>query len=153
MPLNAIEEHRYQLAILFGQLVVQNKAKYSAFSASFLRQQFRELLGYPAQYIRSNGDIQDAVDLWCEDRAAAEEKYGPIGDWKTHKVTDMSRLFYGKGNFNDEISCWNVASCKDMSYMFCRAQSFNQTLEGWDTSSVTDMSLMFYFVNVTFFLQ
>ena len=47
MPLNAIEVHRYQLAILFGQLVVQNKAKYSTFSASFLRQQFHELARVP----------------------------------------------------------------------------------------------------------
>jgi len=128
MPLNAIEEHRYQLAILFGQLVVKNKAKYSAFSVAFLRQQFHELLGYPAHYIRSNEDIRDAVNLWCEDRTAAEERYGPIGDWKTHKVTNMSTLFHLKVNFNDDISCWNVASC-------------------------TNMPSMFYFVNVTFFLQ
>ena len=53
MPINAIEEHCYQLAILFGQLVVQNEAKYSAFSASFLRQLFHELLGYPAHYIHT----------------------------------------------------------------------------------------------------
>ena len=144
MPLNAIEEHRYQLAILFGQLVVQNKAKYSAFSVAFLRQQFHELLGYPAHYIRSNEDIKDAVKLWCEDRAAAEERYGPIGDWKTHKVTDMSLLFYDRENFNDDISCWNVASCTNMEGMFLRASSFNQPLEGWDTSSVTDMYWMFH---------
>ena len=128
MPLNAIEEHRYQLAILFSQLVVQNKAKYSAFSVAFLRQQFHELLGYPAHYIRNNEDIKAAVNLWCEDRAAAEKRYGPIGDWATHKVTDMSKLFYDKVDFNDDISCWNVAL-------------------------VTNMRRMFYFVNVTFFLQ
>ena len=153
MPLNAIEEHRYQLAILFGQLVVKNKAKYSAFSVAFLRQQFHELLGYPAHYIRSNEDIRDAVNLWCEDRVAAEERYGPIGEWKTHKVTNMSRLFHYKEDFNDDISCWNVASVTNMSSMFSGASSFNQPLEGLDTSSVTDMTSMFYFVNVTFFLQ
>ena len=75
MPLNAIEEHRYQLAILFGQLVVQNKAKYSAFSAAFLRQQFHEVLGYPAHYIRNNEDIKAAVT------------YGARSGWRQRRGT------------------------------------------------------------------
>ena len=79
MPLNAIEEHRYQLAILFGHLVVQNKAKYSAFSASFLSQQFHELLGYPAHYICSNEiRYKSCCNLWCEVRVAAEERYATM---------------------------------------------------------------------------
>ena len=37
------------------------------------------------------------------------EKYGPIEDWNTSKVTDMERLFYNKENFNADISKWDTS--------------------------------------------
>ena len=46
MPHNAIVEQRFQLAILFHQIVKKDKQKYSAFSPAFLSLQFAELLGY-----------------------------------------------------------------------------------------------------------
>ncbi len=41
----------------------------------------------------TNKTLCAAVKLWCSDRAAALAKYGPIGEWDTSGVTDMSRLF------------------------------------------------------------
>jgi hypothetical protein len=142
MPHNAIVEQRFQLAILFRQIVKKDKGKYSAFSPSFLSLQFVELLGLPAHYIRSDEDIGEAVHLWCNNRKTAEEKYGPIRDWNTRQVTDMSELFSNKTNFNDDIGCWDTSSCTTMEFMFYEAAAFNQPL-AFDTSS-------FFFVNVTF---
>jgi len=122
---NAIVEQRFQLAILFHQIVKKDKQKYSAFSPAFLSLQFAELLGYPAHYIRSD------VDLWRNYRKEAEEEYGPIRDWNTGQVTDMSELF-----------CVCVL-CTRMEYMFCDATAFNQPL-AFDTSSCTAMEGMFF---------
>ena len=143
MPTNAIVEQRFQLAILFRQIVKKDKEKYSAFSAAFLSLQFAELLGYPAHYIRSDEDIREAVGLWCNNRKAAEEKYGPIRDWNTRQVTDMSELFSNKTNFNDDIGCWDTSTCTSMEHMFCGARVFNQPL-AFDTSSCATMESMFY---------
>ena len=42
---------------------------------------------------RTDGDIREAVNLWCSHRAEAEERYGHISDWDVSSVTDMSELF------------------------------------------------------------
>ena len=71
--------------------------------------------------------------------------YGNISDWDVSQVTDMSELFIGKTNFNDDISNWNVSSVTNMYAMFEYASSFNQNIGTWNVSSVTDMSAMFAF--------
>ena len=70
------------------------------------------------------------VEEWGSDATAAEAKYGHISTWKTDKVTDMSRLFYGASSFNEDISGWAVHSVTDMTEMFAYASAFNQDL-GW----------------------
>merc|ERR1712185_211216 len=37
--------------------------------------------------IRHDGDIYQAVEEWCSDPEAAEEKYGHISDWDVSHVT------------------------------------------------------------------
>ena len=44
--------------------------------------------------------------------------YGKIEDWNTSKITDMSKLFEYKYNFNKDISKWNVQNATNMRYMF-----------------------------------
>jgi len=40
--------------------------------------------------------------------------YGPIEDWNTSLVTDMSNLFRGKSGFNANISAWQVGKVTAM---------------------------------------
>jgi surface protein len=92
---------------------------------------------------RTDGDIRASVNLWCDDRVAAEERYGHISEWDVSSVTDMSKLFRGKKTFNDDISRWDVSKVTDMSFIFCGAHSFDQPVGDWDVSKVTNMSWMF----------
>eukprot|EP00804_Cyclotella_cryptica_P026311 CCRYP_007644-RA/>CCRYP_007644-RA protein AED:0.23 eAED:0.18 QI:0/0/0/0.33/1/1/3/0/748 len=68
-----------------------------------------------------------------------------ISGWDTSSVTNMQGMFLSAEVFNQDISGWNTAAVQDMSYMFYYAFEFNQTLSGWDTSSVTNMEKMFYY--------
>ena len=103
--------------------------------------------------IRTNDDINDAVTLWCSDPASAKKQYGHISDWDTSRVNDMTRLFFEKNNFNDDISRWNVSNVTDMKFMFYKAHSFNNGDEPgesnnpleWNVSNVTNMAGMFNF--------
>ena len=79
--------------------------------------------------------------------------YGPIEQWDTSQVTDMSWLFsrYRPGGdpycstqatFNRNLNSWDVSRVTTMYYMFVDA-AFNGNIEGWDTSKVTTMNSMF----------
>lgn len=92
-------------------------------------------------------ELQTAVDLWCSNRASAMATYGFIGDWDTSLITDMTRLFFYKGDFNDDISAWITSSVTTMRQMFEGASSFNQPLQNWDVTSVTDMRWMFFYAS------
>ncbi|PKD43896.1 hypothetical protein CWD77_09090 [Rhodohalobacter barkolensis] len=61
----------------------------------------------------------------------------------TSGITDMSDMFVGATNFNQDISSWDVTSVTSMSAMFLNASSFNQDISIWDVSSVTNMQFMF----------
>jgi surface protein len=66
-----------------------------------------------------------------------------MADWDVSLVTSMSNLFYGKGQFNADISRWDVSSVTTMYQMFRGAEAFNKDIGTWDTSSVTTMYQMF----------
>jgi surface protein len=68
--------------------------------------------------------------------------HGPIGDWDTSLVTDMSGMFVGATKFNQPLDGWDTSAVTDMSYMFQGASSFKQSLT-FDTSAVTNMRSMF----------
>jgi surface protein len=92
-------------------------------------------------------DLQDAVNQWCANAAAATTTYGDINTWDTINITDMSYLFNAKGSFDSDISNWNTSNVTNMKHMFNGAFIFNQDIGDWDTSSVTDMSFMFNSAN------
>ena len=94
--------------------------------------------------------FQDVVNLWITNPTAAEFTtisnnpfYGPIQQWDTQLVTDMSNAFYLQSSFNDDISLWNTSNVTNMYRMFSGANNFNQPLNNWDVGNVTDMNSMF----------
>ena len=96
---------------------------------------------------RWDGDIQAAVDLWCSDPAAAEEKYGHISKWDVSHVTNMKGLFRWKQRFNEDISAWDVRNVTTMRTMFDGAEAFNQPLADWAVSNVKSMKEMFSYAS------
>ena len=110
---------------------------------NFRRVMFGSLLP-GKKYLRTDGDIREAVNLWCIDRAEAIKRYGHISDWDVSSATNMRELFRNKKTFNDDISQWNVSNVTDMTGMFSNANVFNQPIGDWDVSNVRDTSYMFY---------
>ena len=53
-------------------------------------------------YLRhTNASLRAAVKDYFEDKAATERRWGKIGTWDVGRVTDMSRLFLGRLDFNE----------------------------------------------------
>ncbi|MEM9526589.1 MAG: BspA family leucine-rich repeat surface protein, partial [Bacteroidota bacterium] len=69
--------------------------------------------------------------------------FSGLGAWDVGNVEDMSNMFAGVTDFNQDISAWNVGKVEDMSGMFVSTLGFNQNLGAWDVSQVEDMSAMF----------
>ena len=93
--------------------------------------------------IRTDADIQTAVNEWIADPITGTEKYCHISNWDTSRVTNMSYMFFRANSFNESLNSWDVSSVNDMNSMFEEAFSFNKPLDSWNVSSVTDMSYMF----------
>ena len=93
--------------------------------------------------MKDTDELREAVKLWLNNESIAIIKYGHISLWNTSNVTDMSMMFYGAINFNEDIGGWDTSNVTNMSGMFYYASNFNQDIRKWNTSKVTDMSLMF----------
>ena len=80
----------------------------------------------PSCYNNRTCGIRKAVDAYisCKSNSGASNcggSYGPIEDWDTSLVTDMSRVFSGKSTFNANISVWQVRKVTTMlrsTYMY-----------------------------------
>merc|ERR1712146_864784 len=77
-----------------------------------------ESFNQPLDSWNQNFLIVNKVTEWFENKEKAEEKYGPISEWDTSKVTNMSLLFEDRKDFNENISKWNVSNVIDMKNMF-----------------------------------
>ncbi len=66
-----------------------------------------------------------------------------INTWNTSAVTNMNRVFFQSGAFNQNIGSWNTAAVTNMSEMFYQASAFNQNIGSWSTATVTNMFGMF----------
>jgi len=72
----------------------------------------------------------------------------PIGDtdWNrvvTTPVTNMSSLFNGETDFNQDISSWDMSNVIFTIGMFEGATSFNQDIGNWDLSNAINIGEMF----------
>ena len=93
-------------------------------------------------------DIEHIVTTYVEDMsglfAGNKEMEQNISSWDVSNVIDMSRMFEGNTRFNQDIGHWGVGKVTKMDAMFYRANSFNQDISSWDTNKVTNMDAMFY---------
>ena len=55
---------------------------------------------------RWNNDLALAVAEWLHDNEVAKAKFGPISEWDTSNVTNMSSMFSEAKAFNQDISKW-----------------------------------------------
>ena len=100
----------------------------------------------PLYYNLNNKNIKNIVIKWIniDTRKSAEGQYGGhISKWDVSNVTDMTELFMGKANFNEDISKWDVSNVTTMYDMFWDATNFNQDISSWNVSNVTTMEGMF----------
>jgi len=92
--------------------------------------------GPPLSNVSLGYNIRYWVNRWCSgDRRGLP----PISTWNTSQVTDMSELFRGKSEFNDDIGAWDTSGVTTMWRMFYGASAFNQPIGGWRVDKVTDM--------------
>lgn len=82
----------------------------------------------------NNTTIREAVKLWFDDRKKCLEIYGHISRWDTSRVSDMSDLFIGRTNFNEDISMWKIKRVKDFRQFLKGCIKFNQNLQAWDSA-------------------
>ena len=84
----------------------------------------KEIKGVIQDYVAfTNADLRAAVEEYFADdgqgwqpsptdrprRRALERRHGKIGTWNVKFVTDMSRLFEGRREFNEDIGAWDTS--------------------------------------------
>jgi len=91
-------------------------------------------------------DFRKVVAAWFSAdflRQDIESRYGPIEEWNTEQVTDMSGAFTGRAFFNRDISGWNVEKVLSFAEMFNGASSFDTDISGWNVQNVLSFAGMF----------
>ena len=76
-------------------------------------------------------DLKDVIKFFMKDRKLAINIFGHMNTWDVSKITDMSSLFWGHKNFNEDISNWDVSKVTNMSFMFNHCKFFNQDISSW----------------------
>ena len=87
-------------------------------------------------------DLSNVTDMSFMFSGATEFNQN-IGDWDTSNVTNMSVMFSGAKVFNQSIGNWNTTNVTNMFSMFSFTDEFDQNIGNWNTSNVTNMAYMF----------
>ena len=82
-------------------------------------------------YFTPSGEYYDDV---LNSTINVVDVYGPVEEWKTERITDMSGVFMNRSNFNADLSEWDLSSVTTIDNMFKGASSFNGIVSTWDTS-------------------
>ena len=68
-----------------------------------------------------------------------------ISRWNVSNVVSMNSLFHGATSFNSDLSCWEVGQDKSMIFVFYNATSFTHQLGGaWSTSTAEQDHMFLY---------
>ncbi|CAL6393591.1 unnamed protein product [Bathycoccus prasinos] len=79
-----------------------------------------------------------------KDGACEALHYGErIGDWDVGKVSNFTRAFTNRAEFNADLSRWNTSSAKSFDGMFENAVAFNGDVSKWKSKSATTKDEMF----------
>ena len=78
----------------------------------------------------TDANFKAAIALWFSDEANATATYGHISNWDVSAVTDMSRTFWYKSSFNEDISRWDVSAVTDMRNVFVAGALINPLVIG-----------------------
>eukprot|EP00978_Attheya_sp_CCMP212_P033927 scaffold139664_cov55-Attheya_sp.AAC.2 len=97
----------------------------------------------------TNDELRGAVKKYTMYKADDAEEFAatygwPMDKWDVSRVQNLSSIFHGNHEFNENMGSWNVSNATRMDFMFYSATSFNQDISSWDTSNVVDMKCMFY---------
>lgn len=63
--------------------------------------------------------------------------------WDMSNILDVSRMFSGCVNFNQNLSTWRTGMCKHFADMFYGCKSLAQVFDGWDVQKAVELSGMF----------
>lgn len=66
-----------------------------------------------------------------------------ISNWDTSNVTNMEGMFYNCYKFNGDISNWDVHNVTNMDKMFSQCLKFNQDLNNWKVNDKCSMNWIF----------
>jgi len=97
---------------------------------------------------KTNSELKNAVTDYCNNPDGWKDNtkyktYGPIEDWNTSEMTDMSYVFNNKRTCNPNLAKWDVSKVTTFQGMFSKASAFNGDISKWDTSSATNFNDMF----------
>jgi bacterial surface protein 26-residue repeat len=70
--------------------------------------------------------------------------YTGLDTWNVSGVTDMSNIFKGAVNFNQNLTAWNTTSVETLEGAFSGCVKYNQPMGTWKLSNCRNMKNMFY---------
>lgn len=83
----------------------------------------------PPRIFDSREELKEAIWLHKQNQPTP---YGKIASWRFDDgLRDMSHLFAGYEEFNEDISGWDVSHVTNMNYMLSGCRLFNQDLSPW----------------------
>ena len=88
----------------------------------------------------NNKGLRILVNRWFNNKKQFKENYNSLNLLDTRRVTNMSRLFKDKHDFNEYIGGWDLINVTNIDDMFNGASSYDQIMSFWDVYSVKYMS-------------
>ena len=83
--------------------------------------------------LHTNASLRAAVKEYFADKAACERRHGKMNTWDVGRVTDMSRLFYRRFNFNEDISAWDTPAAEWKCTAWTSFLDARRFIGAWDT--------------------